>query len=189
VETCDSQRKNLATSPLSKASFDFADHIHSKRCAAARNGAIEPYSHSIVRLRFGVTAMADNGLITVPSAFGVKDAIDRLESHVRSAGMTVFARVDHAAGAKEAGLALRPTLLLIFGNAKAGTPLMQSQQTIGIDLPLKVLGWEDAAGKAWLTYNDPAWLATRHGDPAHGGESARLMSVALGNAVNKAAGP
>src|SRR3954465_11103235 len=77
--------------------------------------------------------------------------------------MTVFARVDHAAGAAEAGLPLRPTDLLIFGAAKGGTPLMQAAQTIGIDLPLKALVWQDEAGSTFLSYNDPAWLAKRHG--------------------------
>ena len=77
--------------------------------------------------------------------------------------MTVFAHIDHAAGATAAGLALNPTDLLIFGNAKGGTPLMQAVQTIGIDLPLKILVWQDAAGQTWLSYNDPHWLAKRHG--------------------------
>jgi uncharacterized protein (DUF302 family) len=77
--------------------------------------------------------------------------------------MTVFARIDHAAGAAAVGLSLRPTELLIFGNAKGGTPLMQSTQTIGIDLPLKALVWQDASGSTWLSYNDPSWLAKRHG--------------------------
>ena len=77
--------------------------------------------------------------------------------------MTVFANIDHAAGAAKAGLPLRPTDLIIFGNAKGGTPLMQSAQTIGIDLPLKALGWQNVSGKTWLSYNDPGWLAKRHG--------------------------
>ena len=131
--------------------------------------------------------MSDNGLITVPSAHSVKDALDRLEAHVKSKGMIVFARIDHAAGAKEVGLALRPTVLLIFGNARAGTPLMQAHQTIGIDLPLKVLAFEDAAGKVWLAYNAPSWLAGRHGDPAVGGDVAKRMAAALDEAVNHAA--
>ena len=78
-------------------------------------------------------------------------------------GLTVFARIDHAAGAAAVGLPLRPTELLIFGNAKGGTPLMQSIQSIGIDLPLKALVWQDASGGTWLSYNDPSWLAKRHG--------------------------
>jgi uncharacterized protein (DUF302 family) len=77
--------------------------------------------------------------------------------------MTIFAHVDHAAGAAGDGLSLRPTDLLIFGNAKGGTPLMQSTQAIGIDLPLKALVWQDESGKTWLSYNDPRWLAKRHG--------------------------
>ena len=107
--------------------------------------------------------MTENGLITLPSAHGAKATADRLAAEIAAKGMTVFARIDHAAGAKEVGMALRPTEVLIFGNAKGGTPLMQSQQTIGIDLPLKALVWEDADGKVWLSYNDPGWIAQRHG--------------------------
>jgi uncharacterized protein (DUF302 family) len=106
--------------------------------------------------------MAENGLVTIASPHSVTETIDRLAAEVKDKGLTVFARIDHAAGAIEAGLPLRPTELLIFGNAKGGTPLMQATQTIGIDLPLKALAWEDATGKVWLSYNDPAWLAGRH---------------------------
>ena len=95
------------------------------------------------------------------SSFGPTETMNRLEAEVRAKGMTVFAHVDHAAGANEVGLPLRPTDLLIFGNAKGGTPLMQSAQTMGIDLPLKVLVWQDAAGDTWLSYNDPSWLAEK----------------------------
>lgn len=130
--------------------------------------------------------MNGNGLTTEPSAHGVKDTMDRLESEVKSKGMTVFARIDHAAGAREAGLPLRPTELLIFGNAKAGTPLMQAKQTIGIDLPLKVLAWEDANGKVWLTYNEPSWLAGRHGVAGQVADVTQRMAAALA-AVSKVA--
>lgn len=133
--------------------------------------------------------MADNGLITVSSAHGVKETIDRFENDMKSKGMTIFARIDHAAGAEAAGLTLRPTELLIFGNAKAGTPLMQSHQTLGIDLPLKVLAWEDAAGKVWLSYNEPGWLAARHGDQLNGGDAAKQMGAALAAAVDRASRP
>ena len=75
----------------------------------------------------------------------------------------VFARIDHAEGAAEVGLTLAPTELIIFGNARGGTPLMQSVQTVGIDLPLKVLVWQDTANKTWLSYNEPSWIAHRHG--------------------------
>jgi uncharacterized protein (DUF302 family) len=109
--------------------------------------------------------MAVDGLTTLPSSHGPKDTMSRFEAEVKAKGMTVFARIDHAAGAAAAGLPLRPTELLIFGNAKAGTPIMQSVQTIGIDLPLKALVWQDASGNTWLSYNDPGWLAKRHGHP------------------------
>jgi uncharacterized protein (DUF302 family) len=107
--------------------------------------------------------MAADGLITMRSNYGPKETMDRLEAEVKAKGLTVFARIDHAAGAAEVGLSLRPTEILIFGNAKGGTPLMQSMQTIGIDLPLKALVWQDGSGKTWLSYNDPGWLAKRHG--------------------------
>jgi uncharacterized protein (DUF302 family) len=107
--------------------------------------------------------MAADGLIAVRSSYGPKDTMDRLEAEVKAKGLTVFARIDHAAGATEVGLPLRPTEVLIFGNARGGTPLMQAAQTIGIDLPLKALVWQDASGVTWLSYNDPSWLAQRHG--------------------------
>ena len=103
------------------------------------------------------------GLTSIRSSFGPKETMDRLEAEIRAQGMTVFARIDHSAGAAEVGLTLPPTELIIFGNARAGTPLMQSVQTVGIDLPLKVLVWEDAGGKTWLSYNEPSWIARRHG--------------------------
>ena len=107
--------------------------------------------------------MSADGLITIPSSFGPDETMKRLEAEVRAKGMTVFAHVDHAAGAAGAGLSLRPTDLLIFGAAKGGTPLMQAAQTIGIDLPLKALVWQDEEGKTFLSYNDPAYLTRRHG--------------------------
>ena len=107
--------------------------------------------------------MAADGLKTIRSSHGPKDTMNRLETEVKAKGMTVFARIDHAAGAAEVGLSLRPTELLIFGNAKGGTRLMQSTQTIGIDLPLKALVRQDESGSTWLSYNDPSWLAKRHG--------------------------
>jgi uncharacterized protein (DUF302 family) len=107
--------------------------------------------------------MAADGLITLRSNYAPKETMNRLETEVKAKGLTVFARIDHAAGAADVGLSLRPTDLLIFGNAKGGTPLMQSVQTIGIDLPLKMLIWQDEAGDTWLSYNDPNWIAKRHG--------------------------
>jgi uncharacterized protein (DUF302 family) len=102
------------------------------------------------------------GLTSIRSSFGPKETMDRLEAEIRAQRMTVFARIDHAAGATEVGLKLRPTELIIFGNARGGTPLMQSAQTVGIDLPLKALVWQDAAGKTWISYNEPGWIAQRH---------------------------
>ncbi|HVI61185.1 MAG TPA: DUF302 domain-containing protein [Bradyrhizobium sp.] len=129
---------------------------------------------------WGVHAMAADGLITIKSAFGPEETMQRLEAEVRAKGMTVFAHVDHAAGAAAVGLPLRPTDLLIFGNARGGTPLMQSAQAIGIDLPLKALVWQDASGATWLSYNDPAWLAHRQGV----GEEAKPIVNALTAALN-----
>jgi uncharacterized protein (DUF302 family) len=135
----------------------------------------------------GVQAMAADGLTTIPSSYGPKDTTDRLEAEIKARGMTLFARVDHAAGAAEVGLSLRPTEVLIFGNAKGGTPLMQSNQTIGIDLPLKVLVWQDASGKTWISYNDPSWLAKRHGLGTEVDPTVKAMAAALGAIAGKAA--
>jgi uncharacterized protein (DUF302 family) len=117
----------------------------------------------IVSFQRGAPAMTVAGLTTIASAHGPEDTVSRFEAALQDKGMTLFARIDHAAGAVEAGLELRPTLLLIFGNPKAGTNLMQADQTVGIDLPLKALIWQDAAGKTWLSYNEPRELAQRHG--------------------------
>jgi uncharacterized protein (DUF302 family) len=130
--------------------------------------------------------MAADGLITLSSSHGPKDTMDRLAAEITARGMTIFARVDHAAGAAEAGLSLRPTELLIFGNAKGGTPLMQSDQTIGIDLPLKALVWQDASGRTWLSYNDPGWLAKRHGLGAEVDPAVKVMAAALNAIATKA---
>ena len=112
--------------------------------------------------------MLDNGLFTIPSKFSFDDTISRFEAALQAKGATLFAKIDHSAGAVEAGMTLRPTFLMIFGAPRLGTPLMQANQTIGIDLPQKALVWQDADGDVWLTFNDPAWLAVRHrlGDAA-----------------------
>src|SRR5208283_4692370 len=129
--------------------------------------------------------MTADGLTTIPSNFGPKDTMDRFEAEIKARGMSVFARVDHAAGAAEAGLVLRPTELLIFGDARGGTPLMQANQTIGIDLPLKALVWQDASGKTWLSYNDSSWLANRHRLGAEVEPSIRAMTAALSEITTK----
>jgi uncharacterized protein (DUF302 family) len=123
--------------------------------------------------------MAADGLTTIRSSNGPQDTMNRLEAAVKAKGMTVFARIDHAAGAEEVGLPLRPTELLVFGNAKGGTPLMQAMQTIGIDLPLKALVWQDASGITWLSYNDPGWLAKRHGLGHEADATVAAMTAAL----------
>jgi uncharacterized protein (DUF302 family) len=123
--------------------------------------------------------MTDDGLISLRSASGPEVTMNRFETAVRARGMTVFAHIDHAAGATAAGLALRPTDLLVFGNAKGGTPLMQSNQKIGIDLPLKALVWTDAAGDTWLSYNDPTRLAVQHGLGNDADAAVRALSMAL----------
>lgn len=107
--------------------------------------------------------MPDNGLVTVGSAHTKHETMERLLAALKAHNMTVFARIDHAAGAASAGLPLRPTEVVLFGNPKGGTALMQDRQTAGIDLPLKILVWEDEAGKTHLSYNDPQWIAQRHG--------------------------
>jgi len=130
--------------------------------------------------------MAAEGLTSIPSSFGPEETMNRFEAAVRAKGMTVFAHIDHAAGAAGAGLSLRPTDLLVFGNARGGTPLMQANQTIGIDLPLKVLVWQAASGATWLSYNDPNWLAKRHELDPGADATAGALTAAL-DALAKAA--
>lgn len=126
-------------------------------------------------------AWAADGLVSVKSPHAARETMDRYEAIVKSAGMNVFARIDHAAGAAKVGKQLRPTEVLIFGNPKGGTPFMECAQTTGIDLPVKALVWQDEAGQVWLGYNDPAYIATRHGVAqckAAGGMSKALSGFA-----------
>ena len=109
-----------------------------------------------------LAASAADGLVMLKSPLAPKATLDKFESIAKERGLTVFARIDHAAGAAKVGKSLRPTELLIFGNPQGGTPLMECAQSAGIDLPLKALAWEDAQGQSWLGYNDPAYLAKRH---------------------------
>ncbi len=132
--------------------------------------------------------MSDDGLVTMASHHPVQETIDRLEAAVKAAGLTVFARIDHGAGAAAVEMPLRPTQLLIFGNPKGGTPLMQSRQTIGLDLPLKMLAWEDASGKVWLTYSDIGWLAHRYGLGPETEPAVAALGKALANLATRAAG-
>ena len=121
------------------------------------------YIALILIVAFTLPVFADTGLTNVKSSHDVKTTADRLEAVLKEKGMTVFLRVDHSEGARKVGKQLRPTELVIFGNPKVGAPLMQCDQTIGIDLPQKALIWQDENGQVWLTYNDPRYLAKRHG--------------------------
>jgi uncharacterized protein (DUF302 family) len=131
--------------------------------------------------------MSDNGLITLPSEYPVGETIDRLAALATARGLHVFARVDHADGAAKAGMALRPTQLLIFGNPTGGTPLMQDRQTAGIDLPVKALAWEDAGGRVWLGYNDAAWIAQRHGLGADSKKAVEVVAAGMAALIKAAA--
>jgi uncharacterized protein (DUF302 family) len=106
--------------------------------------------------------MTPDGLTICSSNYGPKETMDRLVAAVMSRGMAILARIDHAAAAAKVDMELRPTEVVLFGNPRGGTPLMQAVQTMGIDLPLKALVWQDEGGKTWLAYNDPKWLAKRH---------------------------
>jgi uncharacterized protein (DUF302 family) len=129
-----------------------------------------------------------DGLITIESRFSVAQTIDRLAAAVTTAGLVVFARIDHGKGAQDAGMELRPTELLIFGHPKGGTPLMQDQQAAGIDLPVKALAWEDESGQVWLGYNDTEWLAKRHGLGAASAQALTALRTGVAKLVSGAAG-
>lgn len=119
---------------------------------------------ALIALLFIVsTAIAGNGVISVKSSHDVKVTADRLENILSQKGMNVFIRINHAAGARKVGKKLRPTELIVFGNPKVGTPLMQCSQSVAIDLPQKALIWQDDKGQVWLSYNDPNYLVQRHG--------------------------
>jgi len=133
-----------------------------------------------------------DGMITKKSKHSVKETIDRLEQALRKKGITIVTRWDHAHGAEKAGIPLRPTELLIFGNPKLGSHFFTSNQTAGLDLPMKALAWKDDHGQVWLTYNDPAYIANRHGikNRPHivkkmTGALNKLSDIATGNAQEK----
>jgi uncharacterized protein (DUF302 family) len=130
--------------------------------------------------------MADDGQVTLDSAHDMATTLARLEAALAAKGVTVFARIDHAVGAQSAGLSLRPTTLVVFGNPAAGTPLMQEAQTAGIDLPLKALVWQDAHGAVHLTYNDPMWIALRHGLGAQAQQTVAALTAALSSFARQA---
>jgi uncharacterized protein (DUF302 family) len=124
------------------------------------------YMNLAVAAIYAGTAPAGGGtVVTKPSRYSVPETIGRIEKAITAKGMQIFARIDHSGEAKKVGLAMRPTELLIFGNPKGGTALMVAKPTAAIDLPMKVLAWEDEEGKVWLTYNSPELLHERHGVP------------------------
>ena len=123
----------------------------------------QPLCFLVALSLFASISYADNGLISIKSAHDVKTTTDRLEESLTAKGMTVFTRINHAAGAEKVGKELRPTELVIFGNSKVGTPLMQCAQSVAIDLPQKALIWKDEAEQVWFSYNDPKYLSERHG--------------------------
>jgi len=109
--------------------------------------------------------ISENGMVHCASPYSVEETLERLGAVLQSLGIPILARIDHSGGAAAMGLAMRPTKLLIFGNARAGTPLMVAAPTLALDLPLKALVWEDAEGKVWVSYNTPQYLLERHGFP------------------------
>lgn len=136
---------------------------------------------------FPLAALGADGLIQIESPYSVEETLDRFETIAQERGLTIFARIDHAAGAASVDKTLRPTEVLIFGNPQGGTPFMECAQTIGIDLPLKMLAWEDAEGQVWVGYNDPAYLAERH-EVAECG-AVEPITNALSNLVDAATAP
>jgi uncharacterized protein (DUF302 family) len=133
--------------------------------------------------------MPKNGLITLQSAHDFGTTLERFVTALKEKGITIFAHIDHAAGAARVGLALRSTTLVVFGNPAAGTALMQAAQTAGIDLPLKALVWQDANGTVNLTYNDPSWIAARHELGGKVSQAVAAMATALEAFARQVTGP
>jgi len=133
--------------------------------------------------------MPGNGLVTLQSAHDFKTTLQRLQHALDEKRIAVFARIDHAAGAADVGLSLRPTTLLVFGNPTAGTPLMQAVQTTAIDLPLKALVWQDANGAVRVSYNAPTWIAARHDLRGRAGETVAALAAGLEALLRDATGP
>ncbi len=132
--------------------------------------------------------MAVDGVVTIPSHLSQRETLERLKAEIASHGLELFAEIDHAQNAREAALTLRPETVVVFGSAKAGTPLMAANQAVGLDLPLKALVWQDAEGKTWISYSDPVWIARRYGLPAGAIQLAEKMRQGLDALTGKAAG-
>src|SRR3984893_3558046 len=129
-----------------------------------------------------MTSKPDSGIVNISSQRSVEQTVERLEAVLHAKGVKLFAVVDHSGEAENAGMHLRPTKLLIFGNPKAGTPLMLASPSVAIDLPLKILVWEDTDGKVWISYNSPAYLQAGHGLPQE-----LVQSIAVVGALAAAA--
>jgi len=142
---------------------------------------------SLIALIPTMSFAADKGMISKKSQYSVKVTLDKLENVLRKKGITIVTRWSHDAGAKKVGIPLRPTELLIFGNPKLGSHFFTSNQTAGIDLPMKALAWKDKKGQVWLTYNDPAYIANRHGIDDRA-EIKKKMTGALNKLTNVATG-
>jgi len=125
----------------------------------------------------------DSGIVNVPSGHSVEKTVARIEEILRAKGVKLFGLVDHSGEAGKAGLQMRPTRLLIFGNPKGGTPLMIAAPSVAIDLPLKLLVWEDGAGKVWISYNSLAYLQARHGLPAELVQNLAVVEVVAAKAA------
>ena len=130
-----------------------------------------------------MTPHNDSGIIDEPSQHSVEQTVERLTALLHAKGVTLFAMVDHSAEAAKVGMTMPPTKLLIFGTPRAGTPLMLAAPSVAIDLPLKILVWQDAQGRAWLSYTSPAYLRERHGVP-----QALLPNIAVVETLARAAG-
>ncbi len=133
--------------------------------------------------------MSVAGVITRESQSGPVDTAERLIAAIGARGLTLFARIDHAAGAAAAGLTLRPTQLLVFGNARGGTPLMQGQQLLGLELPLRALVWQDEALRTWVSCPDVQWLAQRYGAGPGSAPAVTALAAALEGLVTRAISP
>jgi uncharacterized protein (DUF302 family) len=130
-----------------------------------------------------VTAHSDSGIVTQASRHSVEQTVERLRALLQAKSVTLFALVDHSGEAAKVGMTMPPTKLMIFGNPKAGTPLMLAAPSVAIDLPLKILVWEDVQGRVWLSHNSPAYLSDRHGVPER-----LLPNIAIVEALARAAG-
>jgi uncharacterized protein (DUF302 family) len=144
------------------------------------------FAAALLLLLSATSALSDK-LVALESKYDVKETLDRLAAELDKRGIKVAARIDHAAGAKAVGMELPPIEVLMFGNPRLGTPLMQSAPAIGIDLPMKVLAWQDKAGKVWIGYTAPETLKARH-DISDRDEVFRLMAAALDGLAKSASG-